>query len=91
MLLKIKVVIGQLPFQTPLFQEVVDGTALAQIGFRHLDGRFGIFCFCRSEIVFYVQLFFASTHKVNSRLGLPLALLISIISWRVKKIFSIDA
>jgi hypothetical protein len=35
-------------------------------------------------------LFFAVSHKVNSRLRLPLALLISIFQQMVKKIFSID-
>lgn len=42
-----------------------------------------------NEVVFHFQLFVASAHKVNSRLRLPLGLLIAIIRERVKKIFSI--
>ena len=54
------------------------------------NGGFAIVIRFCNEVVFYIQLFFASAHKVHSGLRLPLALLITIIHEWVKKIFSID-
>lgn len=87
---QIKIVIGQLLLQSALLEQVIDGAALAEVGLGDFDHRLGVVGICSDEVVIYVQLFFAVSHKVNSRLRLPLALLISIFLLRVKKIFSID-
>lgn len=89
--LEIEIVIGQLFLQASLFQKIVDGAAFAQIGLGNFYRCLGCFVsVCGHKVIFYIQLLFASAHKVNSRLRLPLALLISTIVHRVKKIFSID-
>lgn len=41
----IKIVIGQLLLQSALLQQIVDGAALAQVGFRYLDHRFSVIGF----------------------------------------------
>ena len=84
---EIKVVIGQLLLQSAFLKHVIDGAAFTQIGLGDLNHRF-VVSIC-DEIVFYVHLLFAGAHKINSRLRLPLALLISIFQQIVKKIFSI--
>ena len=87
---EIKIVIGQLLLQSALLKQVIDGAAFTQVGLGDFDHRFSVVGFRSGEIVIYIQLFFAFSHKVNSRLRLPLALLISIFLLWVKKIFSID-
>ena len=86
----IKIVFRQLLLQSALLKQVIDCTALAEIGLGDFDHWFCIIEVSGSKLVLYVQLLFIGTHKVNSRLRLPLALLISIFLRRVKKIFSID-
>ena len=86
----IKIVFGQLLLQSALLKQVIDRTALAEIGLGDFDHWFCIIEVSGSKLVLYVQLLFIGTHKVNSRLRLPLALLISTLLRRVKKIFSID-
>jgi len=87
---EIKIVIGQLLLQSALLKQVVDGSALAQVGLGDFNHRFGIIGLRGDKVVIRFQLLFAGAHKVNSRLRLPLALLISIFQQMVKKIFSID-
>ena len=85
--LEIEIVFGQLFLQASLFQKVVDGAAFAQIGLGNFYRCLG--CLVGHKVFIYIKLFFASAHKVNSRLRLPLGLLIATIGHRVKKIFSI--
>ncbi|VCU66960.1 hypothetical protein [Pseudomonas synxantha] len=87
---QIEVVIGQLFLQASLFQKIVDSATFAQIGLGYLYRCLYRVLIRLSEVVFHFQLFFASAHKINSGLRLPLGLLIAIICERVKKIFSID-
>jgi len=50
--------------QSALLQQIVDGAAFAQISFRYFNHRLGVIGFGGGEVVFYVQLLFASTHLV---------------------------
>lgn len=85
--LQVVIEIGQLLLQAPLFQHIVDGPALAEVGLGHFGLRLSVF-FCDLKLVVDSQVFFIGAHASLQAKG-PLAVLIAGFTERVKKIFSI--
>ena len=86
--LKIEIIIGELFFQTFFIQQVIDGTALGQINFGHLNrGILRVVRIGLDKFILKVHCFFASTHNVNSRLKSAFGAPYNDISGTGKKVF----
>ena len=60
----IKIVFGQLLLQSALLKQVIDRSALAEIGLGDFDHRFGVIRVC-GDIVIYIQWLFVATHQLT--------------------------
>jgi hypothetical protein len=67
--LDIEVEISQAFLQSSLFQKIIDGAPLAEVGLRDFDRGFSLFGVTRDKIFVNIQLLFTGAHLFTPGMG----------------------